>query len=201
MLKSSQPVFDDLRTAIRAALASGVSERDILSMVTVTASELDTNGHGGNGHDLPVFTDLPDGLIDLPTAADKYGHSRQLLWQWVTQGRLPERGLLRRPGSTVANIVVAEADLEQPTKNGHQDLDGDLPVFNELPAGLIDVPSAVKKYGCQNSTLRKWIARGLLSSHGRLRAPARGGGYLVVSEDQLMERLASPSKRGRPRKQ
>jgi predicted DNA-binding transcriptional regulator AlpA len=201
MLKSGQPVFYDLRTAIRAALASGVSERDILSMVTVTASELDTNGHGGNGHDLPVFTDLPDGLIDLPTAADRYGHSRQLLWQWVTQGRLPERGLLRRPGSTVANIVVAEADLKEPTKNGDQDLDGDLPIFNELPAGLIDVPTAVKQFGCQNSTLRRWIAKGLLPAHGRLRAPAPGGGYLVVSEEELVKHLSEPRKKGgRPRK-
>ena len=197
---------DYLRDAIDTALAAGVSQSEILHMVTTANPLTAGNAHvleelDQNGQDLPVFTDLPDGLIDLPTAADRYGHSRQLLWQWVTQGRLPERGLLRRPGSTVANIVVAEADLKEPTKNGRQDLDGDLPIFNELPAGLIDVPTAVKQFGCQNSTLRRWIAKGLLPARGRLRAPAPGGGYLVVSEEELVKHLSEPRKKGgRPRK-
>ena len=195
MLKSGQPVFYDLRTAIRAALASGVSERDILSMVTVTASELDTNGHGGNGHDLPVFTDLPDGLIDLPTAADRYGHSRQLLWQWVTQGRLPERGLLRRPGSTVANIVVAEGDLVERCKTTSVVADDDLPMYDELPPGLIDLPSAAKKYGCKGSRLRGWVHRGHLLVRGRLRAP-QGTGYSLVLESELVHRLKTVNPKG-----
>ena len=195
MLKSGQPVFYDLRTAIRAALASGVSERDILSMVTVTASELDTNGNGGNGHDLPVFTDLPDGLIDLPTAADRYGHSRQLLWQWVTQGRLPERGLLRRPGSTVANIVVAEADLVEQCEPTSVASDDDLPMYDELPPGLIDLPSAAKEYGCKVSRFHGWVKRGHLRVRGRLRAP-QGTGYSLVLESELVHRLKTVDAKG-----
>ena len=93
-----------------------------------------------------------------------------------------------------------------PQSNGHigRDLaigDKELPIFTELPEGLIDLPSAQKKYGCTRARFRNWVTKGQLKVHGRLRAPARGGGYLVVSEDELVDRLtASPNKGGRPRK-
>ena len=77
----------------------------------------------------------------------------------------------------------------------------DLPIYTELPEGLIDLPTAMRKYGCHRQRLNNWVARGRLKVYGRLRGPARGGGYLVVSEDDLQSRLNGPlDKGGRPRK-
>ena len=77
----------------------------------------------------------------------------------------------------------------------------DLPIYTELPEGLIDLPTAGRKYGCHRARLRNWVMHGHLKVHGRLKAPARGGGYIVVSESELEHRLATVStKGGRPRK-
>ena len=58
----------------------------------------------------------------------------------------------------------------------------EIPLFDELPDGLIDVPTAARKYGRSTGTLRVWARSGLLTVVGRLRASAPGGGYLVVRE-------------------
>ena len=49
-----------------------------------------------------------------------------------------------------------------------------------LPEGLIDLPTASKKYGIPGSTLRNWVLRGKLPRRGRVRARAAGGGYIVT---------------------
>ena len=77
----------------------------------------------------------------------------------------------------------------------------DLPIYTELPEGLIDLPSAMRKYGCRRGRLDSWVQRGRLKVYGRLKGAARGGGYVVVSEAELTNRLATvPRKGGRPRK-
>ena len=58
----------------------------------------------------------------------------------------------------------------------------ELPIYDELPAGMIDVPSAARKYGRSTGTLRVWARSGLLAVVGRLRASAPGGGYLVFRD-------------------
>ena len=74
-------------------------------------------------------------------------------------------------------------------------------VYTELPPGLIDLPSAVRKHGLRSSTVYDWIRHGHVRPQGRLKAPARGGGYLVVREDDLLAYLKAPrNKGGRPRK-
>ena len=84
--------------------------------------------------------------------------------------------------------------------NVHED-GQELPIYDVLPPGLIDVPSAVKRYGCKNATLRRWIERGRLRAMGRLRGAAPGGGYLVISETELADWISAPrDKGGRPRK-
>ena len=77
----------------------------------------------------------------------------------------------------------------------------DLPIYTELPDGLIDLPAAMELYGCGRQRLHGWVQRGHLKVHGRLRGAARGGGYIVVSKDELEHRLQTVSpKGGRPRK-
>ena len=75
----------------------------------------------------------------------------------------------------------------------------------ELPEGLIDLPSAAarysEKYGVSEDAMRQWVNRGRVVKAGRVRAPARGGGYIVVCERELVEFMAQPrNKGGRPRK-
>ena len=55
----------------------------------------------------------------------------------------------------------------------------------ELPDGLIDLPSAAKKYGIPIATLRMWVKREKLPNCGRVRAKAPGGGYILTIEAEI----------------
>ena len=101
--------------------------------------------------------------------------------------------------------MVATATPPAPT-NGHspdnvRKDDRELPIYTELPDGLIDLPSAAKKHGGTVGQFRNWINRGRIKVRGRLRAAAPGGGFLVVSEPELIayKELASANKGGRPK--
>ena len=72
-------------------------------------------------------------------------------------------------------------------------------VYTVLPPGLIDVPGAARKYGLHPETVRYWVRNGKVPLCGRLRAPAPGGGFMVVSEEDLLAHMSSPQSRGRPR--
>ena len=56
----------------------------------------------------------------------------------------------------------------------------------ELPDGLIDLPSAARKYGIPVRTLGSWVHRGKLPRRGRLKGRAAGGGYIVTEEAAIM---------------
>ena len=75
----------------------------------------------------------------------------------------------------------------------------------ELPEGLIDLPSAARKYGekygVTQGAMSQWVNRRRVAKAGLMRAPAPGGGYLVVRESELVEYMERPrNKGGRPRK-
>ena len=72
-------------------------------------------------------------------------------------------------------------------------------VYRELPPGLIDLPTASKKYCVKPGTLWFWVRKGNLGSKGRLKGPATGGGYLVICEEELVAYIEAPrNKGGRP---
>ena len=104
----------------------------------------------------------------------------------------------------IAYLQMATATPPAPT-NGHspdnvQKENQELPVFDALPDGLIDLPSAQKKYRCTRARFQNWILKGQITVRGRLKGPARGGGYLVFSEEDVVARLKAPkNKGGRPR--
>ncbi len=218
MLESGQPNADELKGVIVDALVAGViTKDDILDMVSTAESPTSANGHKPTeptvgADDLPIYTELPEGLIDLPSACEIFGKSRQLLFQWVTQGRLPERGLFKPAGRTIANVVVSEQDVvacisgtdgwrdkraQMLGKVGAATIGADdLPIYTVLPEGMIDLPRAAREYGCNGGTLRTWVHRGHLQVMGRLKGSCTGGGYLVVSESDLKERLGTPKKKG-----
>ena len=77
----------------------------------------------------------------------------------------------------------------------------ELPIYNVLPPGLIDLPNAARKYGCSRERVHGWVKRGVLQVRGRLKGAARGGGYLAVAEDDVKHILATiHEKGGRPPK-
>ncbi len=74
-------------------------------------------------------------------------------------------------------------------------------IYDELPPGLIDLPTARDRYGKNISAMREWVKKGHVRKVGLRRAPARGGGYIVVDEGQLVAYMNCPkNKGGRPKK-
>ena len=58
-------------------------------------------------------------------------------------------------------------------------------VYDEVPAGLIDLPSAARKYGITRNSLHKRLRTGSLRAHGRLNGGVRGVGITLLSESEL----------------
>ena len=71
----------------------------------------------------------------------------------------------------------------------------------ELPEGLIDLPSAARKYGIPVRTLQTWIKRGKLPKRGRIRARAPGGGYILTVESEIEYCRDHPRKTGRKKRE
>ena len=95
----------------------------------------------------------------------------------------------------MASLITAGTETQQPTNGVHPNGLGEV-IYEpgELPEGLIDLPSASKKYGIKVGTLRQWIHVGKLPRKGRLRAPAKGGGYIVTDEAQIVYCRDNPRK-------
>ncbi len=142
---------------------------------------------------------------DAPPLAQKNGASQELLVQAgdaiedALESGIPVeeiRKLLSMLELKVTEHEVAYQDTLPAFPEDDQDT-----VYAELPPGLIDLPSAVKKYKLRPRTAQNWVKFGRITLRGRLRASARGGGYLLVREDELVAYIAGPrDKGGRPRK-
>ena len=82
-----------------------------------------------------------------------------------------------------------------------QVLDQDI-IYTELPTGLIDLPSAARKYDLNRRTIRDWVIKSHLKVYGRLKGSAKGGGFLLLKESELLAYMTAPrNKGGRPRKE
>ena len=97
-----------------------------------------------------------------------------------------------------ANDIVGVLDAPETTP---EDAGAVIYEPGKLPEGLIDLPSAAKKYGIKVATLRSWIQLGKLPRRGRLRAPSPGGGYVVTEEEAITFCRDNPRKRGPKPKQ
>ena len=104
----------------------------------------------------------------------------------------------------MVTTVAAEQAAEQvETLELFRDLNDEETIYTEteVPEGLIDLPAAAQKYNCPINTLQTWVKKGRLKTHGRRKAPARGGGYLLLVETEVLDRVKAPiNKGGRPRK-
>ena len=65
-----------------------------------------------------------------------------------------------------------------------------LPFYDEVPAGLIPVSAAARKYGIPRSTLGSWLAYGHLRRVGRMAGAAPGGAIVLISVADLERHIA-----------
>ena len=73
-------------------------------------------------------------------------------------------------------------------------------MFDKVPEGDIILAYGCDKHGVSRKTGDGWFKRGEIPDHGRIIAPARGGGYKLTSEEALVKRAQRPRRRGRPPK-
>ena len=98
----------------------------------------------------------------------------------------------------MASMITAATEPQRPANGVHPTEPDDVMYEpGSLPEGLIDLPSASKKYGIPVKTLRSWIYLGKLPKRGRLKARAPGGGYIVTVEADIEYCRDHPRKRGR----
>ncbi len=111
--------------AIEQARNDGLDFADLATMIT--AAEHDTQATNGAHSSEPEDViyepgELPDGLIDLPSAAEKYGVNRSRLTMWVKRGKVPRLGKLKAAapggGYTVTSIEAIEQCLRAPPNKG-----------------------------------------------------------------------------------
>ena len=156
--------------AIKDAFTEGVTEAEILDMVGA------------------AIVELRPGVIDLPAAARKYQVPRRIIRSWIEQGKLTVKGRTKSmvPGNELTFVSDAEVGA---LAKAHR-------VYDELPPGAIDLPSAARKYELHPKTVHDWVEKGYVKSLGRLRGSARGGGFVIVRENDLMEYIHAPRKKG-----
>ncbi len=97
----------------------------------------------------------------------------------------------------MASMITAVTETQRPTNGVHSVEPADV-IYEpgNLPEGLIDLPTASKKYGIRVDTLRRWVQRGKLPRCGRLRARSPGGGYIVTVEEEILHCRDNPRKSG-----
>ena len=71
-----------------------------------------------------IHRELPDGLIDLPSASREFDIPLGTLSTWIHKGELPRRGRLHAPaaggGYVVTEIARIKAKLANPSKRGRK---------------------------------------------------------------------------------
>ena len=139
-------------------------------------------------------------MVDLSerngTARESLDRVSRAIADALAEG-VDERELLDMVTTVAADHVAEQREIP----GLFSDLNDHEIIYAEVPEGLIDLPSAAEKYACRIPTLRQWVLRGHLKVYGRLRAPAPGHGYLLVSERELSDHMKAPRKKGgRPRK-
>ena len=153
--------------------------------------------------------ELPEGLITIDDAANKFGLNRETVRTWLQRGYVRERGRLRASARGGGKIVLDVSEFQEflkiPRKTGRPrkvptDQVEERMYVGEVPEGLITIDDAANKFGLNRKTIYSWLWKGLLRERGRLRAPGKGGGKILLDEAEFQKFLDIPRKKGRPRK-
>ena len=115
VIKSAQDAAEAARLAIEEALASGVSHEDLTAMVAIAKPLLNEKDQfvmpGLEADTPPVYEQLRPGMIDLPSAASKYGIKVRTLRTWINRGHVEPIGRLKARAPGGGYWVVWEQDL------------------------------------------------------------------------------------------
>ena len=197
--KDPEKLHGVARNYLNGLVQAGLPKEDLMVMVQELPDATPGDQEQPLERDLDtIFPVLREGLIDVPSACRKYGVSRQALHAALRRGALTPKGRLPSVNGHPGSVVLHEEELIAYVRGSTA---GDnLPMHTELPDGTIDVPTALRKYDLKQSMLRAWIDRGHVLPVGRLRAPAKGGGYLVLNEAELQAYIAAPKHPGGRRK-
>ena len=136
MIQSRQEATDELRRALARAAAAGVPHDVIERMATepMTLNQVATELLDADA-DCPEPDDdfaqceiiyepgqLPDGLIDLPSAAKQENIPLSTLRTWVQLGKIPRRGRLKAPAAGGGYVVTERTAIlharDNPRKPG-----------------------------------------------------------------------------------
>ena len=197
--KDPEKLHGAARNYLNGLVQAGLPKEDLMVMVQELPDATPGDQEQPLERDLEtIFPVLREGLIDVPSACGKYGVSSQAIHAALRRGALTPVGRLQSANGGPGSVVLNEAELVAQLRGS--DSTDNLPIYMELPPGTIDVPTALRKYNLKQSMLRSWIDKGQVIPVGRLRAPAKGGGYLVLNEAELQTYIAAPKRRGRPKK-
>ena len=94
------PHLAELEAEIRGAVANGVTLRELQELVSTIVAEGQNDNTQG---DIPIYDELPAGLITLDQAAEQFGLNLGTLRVWVQRGRLQKRALLKYPARSGGN--------------------------------------------------------------------------------------------------
>lgn len=81
-------------------------------VTTISADERRTREEVAAVEDLPIYKKLPDGLIDLPSAAQKYCKPRATLNTWARREYVRVVGRLYAPAPGGGYLVFRESELQ-----------------------------------------------------------------------------------------
>ena len=108
---------EDLQEALEAALASGLTQGDIVSMVAGAMKHAEEAGCQAALPNFPqygqkkAFRELPPGLITLPEAARKFRINRYTLRSWVNDGKIATYGRLRGRAPGGGFLLLNESEV------------------------------------------------------------------------------------------
>ena len=192
-----------LRTAIDQTLARGVTRSAIHTMVAIAPPPRwsyaeDANADWPTDPNRIFYNEAPAGLITLPDAAAKYGIKPGRLNVAVFRGMIPSAGRLRGPGQRGGKHLVPENALRRylgldpearpddarPTAQPRPS-DDDLPLYDDLPEGMITLPDAARKYGLPADRIRWWVRAERIARMGYLRGGSPQRGYVLLVEAEL----------------
>ena len=115
-------------------------------------------------------------MLEYKEQAELHGAARNYL-NGLVQAGLPKEDLM---------VMVQELPDAAPSDQGQppeRELDAIFPI---LPEGLIDVPSACRKYGVSRQAIHAALRRGALTPRGRLLNANGGPGSVVLNEEELI---------------
>ena len=149
-----------------------------------------------------VYHEVPAGCLTLTDAAAKYHVRHNTLSVAISRGMLADAGRVTKPspsgeGQGRKQVIVPEAALRHylglpPDPDDSPDSEMglvpglyDLPIYTEMPEGLIAVPAAAEKLGIPTQRLNEWVRSGILSRMGYLRDDGQGQSALLVVEAEV----------------